>query len=125
MQVWQQNWAFNKYWVMKHSQQAYNQIRILARDNDWTVEKQTEYQQILQRASQQMPTKATLTTAYQHVWGYFKKIATDGERQTYVKLLNQLTADDDQLGPFLVQLTNKYDVKYLLDSRIIQEMDTK
>ncbi|MHA8110348.1 YbgA family protein [Lactobacillaceae bacterium Melli_B4] len=125
MQTWQDDWAFNKYWVMKHSQQAYNQIRQLARGNDWTVDKQRQYQQLLNQVAQLPPTKATLTTAYQHIWGYFKKIATDEERSTYVNLLDQLTVDNDQLGSFLVQLTKKYQIKYLLASRIIQELDGK
>lgn len=72
MSQWQQDWAYQKYWVMAHSQQHYNAIRQLARHNDWSAAKQERYQQLLAEAEQITPTKATLTTAYQHVWGYFK-----------------------------------------------------
>ncbi|MEJ6399882.1 YbgA family protein [Nicoliella lavandulae] len=119
---WQTEWAANKYWVMAHSQQAYNQIRQLAKHNDWTPAKQAAYHEIIATASVQSPTRATLTTAYQHVWGYFKKLATPAEKQFYLASLATLTPDNDQLGPFLVQLTDKYNVQYLKQSRLIQEL---
>lgn len=47
LQLFQQSWAKNKYWVMGRSQQAYNQIRLLAKHNQWTEEKQRTYEAIL------------------------------------------------------------------------------
>lgn len=123
MTSWQQDWAENKYWVMAHSQQHYNQIRQLAKNNDWTVDKTTEFNRLLAEAEQQVPTVKTLTTAYQHIWGYFKKIATLEEKETYLTTLAQLAGGHDQLGPFLKGLTVKYQVAYLLQSRLIRELD--
>lgn len=123
MTSWQQDWAENKYWVMAHSQQHYNQIRQLAKNNDWTVDKTTEFNRLLAEAEQQVPTVKTLTTAYQHIWGYFKKIATLEEKKTYLTTLAQLAGGHDQLGPFLKGLTVKYQVAYLLQSRLIRELD--
>ena len=123
MTSWQQDWAENKYWVMAHSQQHYNQIRQLAKNNDWTVDKTTEFNRLLAEAEQQVPTIKTLTTAYQHIWGYFKKIATLEEKETYLNTLAQLAGGHDQLGPFLKGLTVKYQVAYLLQSRLIRELD--
>jgi len=118
---WQQEWAHYKYWVMAHSQQTYLAIRELAKDNDWAVEKDAAFHQLLQSAAKNSPTKATLTTAYQHVWGYFKKQCTPVEKQTYLNLLSTLTPEQDQLGPFLKTLALKYQVDYLLQSKIIQD----
>ena len=123
MTSWQQDWAENKYWVMAHSQQHYNQIRQLAKNNDWTVDKTTEFNRLLAEAEQQVPTVKTLTTAYQHIWGYFKKIATLEEKETYLTTLAQLAGGHDQLGPFLKGLTVKYQVAYLLQSRLFRELD--
>ncbi len=123
MTSWQQDWAENKYWVMAHSQQHYNQIRQLAKNNDWTVDKATEFNRLLAEAEQQVPTVKTLTTAYQHIWGYFKKIATLEEKETYLTTLAQLASGHDQLGPFLKGLTVKYQVAYLLQSGLIRELD--
>lgn len=56
------------------------------------------------------------------MWGYFKKICSKEEKQTYLQLLQGLTPENDQLGLFLQQLAFKYQVSYLLNSRLIQEI---
>lgn len=119
---WQSDWAYNKYWIMAHSQNAYNEIRNLAKNNEWDEKKEQTYQQIIKDLEDVAPTKATLVTAYQHVWGYFKKIATLEEKNEYLKLLDCLSPENDDLGGFLAQLTDKYQVKYLQNSRIIIEI---
>ena len=125
MEQWQKKWAANKYWVMAHSQAYYEQLRLLAKDNEWSAAKNAEFDCILTKAASIKPTVKTLTNAYQHVWGYFKKIATTEEKQTYLSLLHELTPQTDKLGPFLSQLTEKYQVAYLLNSRLMQECKAK
>lgn len=122
METWQQEWAYNKYWVMAHCQQYYDQIRLLTKDNVWSQQKEAQFQQLLKKAAGQQPTVSTLTNTYQHVWGYFKKICSKEEKQTYLQLLQSLTPENDQLGLFLQQLAFKYQVSYLLNSRLIQEI---
>lgn len=122
MEEWQRVWAYNKYWIMARSQQLYNKVREMAKDNQWTPEKDLIFKRILEEAANTKPTRATLATAYQHVWGYFKKICTDDEKNTYLKLLGTLTPNNDQLGLFLKQLAIKYQITYLLESRIIKEI---
>ncbi|KRN05665.1 hypothetical protein FD15_GL002229 [Liquorilactobacillus sucicola DSM 21376 = JCM 15457] len=117
---WQHSWAVNKYWVMARSQRIYNEIRKLASGNDWTKEKETTYQKLLLEADRLVPTVQTLTTAYQHVWGYFKKIATTDEKNFYMHELAVLAPESDRLGPFLAKLALKYDVHYLLQSRLMK-----
>lgn len=125
MDKWQEEWAYNKYWVMARSQQYYEQIRLLAKDNEWSTEKNAEFEKLLAKAANEPPTVKTLTNAYQHVWGYFKKIATTEEKQTYLRLLQELSPQTDKLGPFLSRLTEKYQVTYLLNSRLLQECNEK
>ena len=115
MEEWQRVWAYNKYWIMARSQQLYNKVREMAKDNQWTPEKDLIFKRILEEAANTKPTRATLVTAYQHVWGYFKKICTDDEKNTYLKLLVTLTPNNDQLGLFLKQLAIKYQITYLLE----------
>lgn len=122
MEEWQQTWAYNKYWIMSRSQKLYNKMRELSRNNQWNHEKDLTFKRILEETANTYPTKATLTTAYQHIWGYFKKVCTDDEKNTYLELLGTLTPDNDQLGPFLKQLAIKYQITYLLESRIIKEL---
>lgn len=123
MTSWQNKWAENKYWVMAHSQQHYNQIRALAKNNQWTEDKSAQLDNLLKEAAQQTPTVKTLTTAYQHVWGYFKKICTPEEKADYLNKLARLEPNHDELGPFLKSLSIKYQVAYLLNSRLICELD--
>lgn len=69
MTTWQTTWAINKYWLMARSQHLYNQGRALAKNNAWNADKQRAFSQLLATANTLTPTKQTLTTAYQHVWG--------------------------------------------------------
>lgn len=122
METWQQKWAYNKYWVMVHSQKCYDQIRLLAKDNVWSKQKNDQFQQLLKKAAGKQPTVSTLTNTYQHVWGYFKKKCSKEEKQTYLQLLQAVTPDNDHLGLFLQHLAFKYKVSYLINSRLIQEI---
>lgn len=54
--------------------------------------------------------------AYEHVWGYFKKVATPEERQHFFTLLDQMTETDDQALLYLKKLAEKYQIDYLLAS---------
>ena len=118
---WQTIWAENKYWIMAHSQQNYNTIRLMAKNNQWSPEKTILLTNKIQETELIPPTTKTLATAYQHVWGYFKKECTPSEKTTYMKLLQQLTPENDALGPFLKHLTEKYQEKYLLKSKLMKE----
>lgn len=110
MLQWQEEWAYNKYWVMAHSQQCYEQIRRLAKDNEMVRPKIGCLSTFLDKAARQVPTTQTLTDTYQHVWGYFKKICTTQEKQTYLQLLQTLSPQADDLEPFLDYLASKYQV---------------
>ncbi|MFW8052534.1 YbgA family protein [Vagococcus fluvialis] len=117
LKAFQSSWSKNKYWVMSRSQQGYNQIRLLAKGNDWTVEKQQEYELVLEQLNQVMPTEKTLRVTYQHVWGYFKKQADNSEKETYQQLISRNVLDDGELELFLKNLAVKYNQEYLLKMR--------
>ena len=70
MDKWQEKWAYNKYWVMAHSQAYYERIRLLAKNNDWSDAKNAEFEDLLAKTASKKPTVKTLTNAYQHVWGF-------------------------------------------------------
>lgn len=94
---WQKVWAVNKYWVMSKSQQQYDYIRLLAKNNQWTPQKTQELGNIIDSLESVSPTKQTLTTTYQHIWGYFKKKCTDEELHQYLRLLDNLQPNNDKL----------------------------
>jgi uncharacterized protein YbgA (DUF1722 family) len=102
---------------MSHSQQAYNQIRELAKGNKWNQEKNETYKTLLKDLETIEPTEKTLRNAYQHIWGYFKKEATLKEIRTYTELIKKSPIESKELEVFLKELAKKYEKKYLLNMR--------
>ncbi|EEI20221.1 hypothetical protein G8J22_00641 [Lentilactobacillus hilgardii] len=121
MDNWQNRWARNKYWVMARSQHLYDEGRFLAKNNNWSPDKEATFNKILRTAEALQPTQKTLANTYQHIWGYFKRTCTPEEKRTYLALLKELTPKNDQLGFFLQQMAEKYRVGYLLNSRLLKE----
>ncbi|GKV56539.1 hypothetical protein NCCP2222_24860 [Sporosarcina sp. NCCP-2222] len=116
----QQRWSREKYRVMFHSQKHYNEIReVLKQGTDMA-----RVDQLIEEAGKINPTKGSVCNAYQHMWGYFKKYATEEEKEAYRSKLDAFM--DDQLGSeellsFLRQLALRYKVEYLLKSTILVE----
>lgn len=112
-QLTEKLWREEKYRVMFYSQQYYNQIRLAMRD-----QLDHEYiKQLIDAALQQTPTEGSMRNACQHMWGYFRKIATLEEKQKYEQLLS--SCDIPTLICFLQQLANDYNVTYLRESSIL------
>lgn len=115
----QQEWATWKYFVMAHSQYQYTIIRQLFSGNDWTPAKEQAFQLALATAKQRPPTIGSLRNTYQHVWGYFKRVATPEEKANFQARLAQLSLSDDSVKPLLQELAIAYEVNYLLASRLL------
>lgn len=120
MENWQKEWAQNKYWLMSRSQKFYNEVRQLAKGNNWTDDKKKRYEEIIEEAKVTPLDRGNMMNAYQHVWGYFKKIATEAEKEQFRQLQADFTLNHDELGPFLAEMTKKYNVNYLLASTLLQ-----
>lgn len=107
-------WREEKYKVMYFSQRHYNLIRELLKDDP----SMKELESYIQEAYSLMPTKGSKTNAYEHMWGYFKNRATADEKEKFFTLLEH--AEDEQLiRIYLFNLAKKYEVKYLIDSTIL------
>ena len=117
---YQKRWAAEKYLVMAHSQAHYNALRLLFKGNQWSEEKELEFERLLKEAYRATPTTKTLRTAYQHIWGYFKKRATSPEKDRYKELDESLETKSADMNQFLKELTQKYQPAYLIQSRIMQ-----
>lgn len=113
-------WRHEKYLVMYHSQNHYNQIReALKTDCDLN-----KLESLIEDAKKVTPTKGSIINAYQHMWGYFKKMATDEEKAAYHQS-QQVFSDnewsEETLLDFIRSLAMKYDVKYLLNSSVLDQ----
>ena len=82
----QQLWARNKYLVLSHSSNIYNEIRQYLKNEEVEV---SLVQEMIDRACQIPEHRGQVCNAFQHIWGYFKKKATDAERKDYMLLLDR------------------------------------
>ena len=105
-------WREEKYHVMFHSQYHYNTIRAAMKKADYI-----NVPSLISDALNTPPTPGSQRNAIMHMWGYFKKQATTEEKSKYQQLLQ---ADKfDALLLLLKNLATKYDVRYLLESRML------
>ena len=81
----QQLWARNKYLVLSHSSNIYNEIRQYLKNEEVEV---SHVQELIDRVCQIPEHRGQVCNAFQHIWGYFKKKATDAERKDYMLLLD-------------------------------------
>ena len=108
----QQLWARNKYLVLSHSSNIYNEIRQYLKNEEVEV---SQVQEMIDRACQIPEHRGQVCNAFQHIWGYFKKKATDAERKDYMLLLDsyrfgQASKEDviAKTRDFLVRYPNTY-----------------
>jgi len=110
-------WRKYKYEVMSHSENHYKYIKKSL--PTITLAKLTE---VIEEAKETEKTTGSVTNAYQHMWGYFKKQATEEEKNKTFELLEDFqkaTEQEEVLWKWLAHLAVKYEQKYLLQSTII------
>ena len=107
-------WREEKYNVMFYSQNHYNAIR-QAMKNKASYE---EVSALIEQALSLPPSEGSMRNACQHMWGYFKKVASEEEKKQYGQLMQ--TTNFSELLSFLRRLAEKYEVTYLLESRILK-----
>ncbi len=116
----QQLWARNKYLVLSHSSNIYNEIREYLKQE---VVEVSEVQVMIDRACQIPEHRGQVCNAFQHIWGYFKKKATDTERKDYMLLLDRYrfgqTSKEDLIAKTR-DLLERYPNAYLQNSTLLK-----
>ncbi|AOA02180.1 MULTISPECIES: YbgA family protein [Carnobacterium] len=123
----QKEWGQFKYLVMAHSQQHYNQIRLLFKESCDLVESYVDFKRLVGEALAVEQTIGSFSNAVQHVWGYFKKIATNEEKLTFQRKLFDYQAgmaSSEILVTYLRKLTIHYEIPYLLSSFFLFPQDS-
>lgn len=113
----EEEWARYKYLVMEHSELHYQTIGKTL--NPQLALDSTAFYLELEDALAKIPSKGQAWNAAQHVWGYFKDIASDKEKKSWQEksqLYQQDRAETRQIKEFLKRLAIKYNRSYLLDS---------
>ena len=116
----QQLWARNKYLVLSHSSNIYNEIRQYLKNE---VVEVSYVQKLIDRACQIPEHRGQVCNAFQHIWGYFKKKATDDERKDYMLLLDRYRfgqASKEDLIAKTRDLLDRYPNTYLQHSTLLK-----
>ena len=116
----QQLWARNKYLVLSHSSNIYNEIRQYLKNGEVEV---SQVQEMIDRACQIPEHRGQVCNAFQHIWGYFKKQASIDERKDYMLLLDCYRfgqASKEDLITRTRNLLERYPNAYLQDSTLLK-----
>ena len=116
----QQLWARNKYLVLSHSSNIYNDIRQYLKNDEVEV---SHVQELIDRACQIPEHRGQVCNAFQHIWGYFKKKATDVECKDYMLLLDRYRfgqASKEDLIAKTRELLDRYPNTYLQHSTLLK-----
>lgn len=110
-------WSRYKYKILECSNQDYNEIRkLLKNKKDYPA---VPFYNLIEGAMQKEITIGDFINAAQHVWGYFKDIATDKEKNSFFKSIEDYKQGKVSLNRIknqLLKMSVKYNQTYLLNS---------
>ena len=112
-------WAHHKYAVMSRGYVYYKEIQAYMRDKtDCLIEEEGALvSRVLEIIHSPMEQRAFRNTV-DHLWGYFKEIATVAEKEAY---LAKKETEPALLLPYFYQLASAYGIEYLLHSTIFTD----
>ena len=112
-------WARNKYLVLSHSSKIYLEIRQYLKSD--SVEA-AHVQDLIDQAVTLPENRGQACNAFQHVWGYFKKIVSNSEKEDFMHLLLRYQsgqAEQKDLVRAVRDLLVKYPNTYLQNSTLL------
>lgn len=120
--AFEKRWATYKYNVMERH---YNDYKSLSRDiggGEFSAKYLSE--RLAEYLERPVESKAVINT-FNHVWGYFKKLASQDERDHAFSLMDQYQEDQVssiKVKTYFLELAKKYQVTYLLDSHYFDDI---
>ena len=112
-------WAKNKYYVLSKSHKVYIEIREYLKEKEVDILYLKEKILNLRDVAE---SKKDFNNAILHVWGYFKKDASDIEKQDLFSMLEKyMTEESNQEAviEYIKGLLKKYPNKYLQESTLL------
>lgn len=113
----EKEWSRYKYLVLSKSHTGYTKIRQLLKDFD--DDKTLTFYHLIEHNLSLPNDIGNQVNAAQHIWGYFKNIATTKQKDQFAKLLQDYQDNKIDLARVknnLYKLTVEYQIQYLLDS---------
>ncbi|WP_456089716.1 YbgA family protein [Oribacterium parvum] len=112
-------WAKNKYYVLSKSHKVYLNIREYLKEKDVDI---AYLQGKIQSAKDIEESKKDFHNAILHVWGYFKKEASETEKQGLFALLEEYREgkkSQEAVIQYLNALLKRYPNEYLQESTFL------
>lgn len=113
-------WAKNKYYVLSKSHKAYLEIREYLKEKEVDI---THLNQKIQKVRELEDSKKDFSNAVLHVWGYFKKVASEIEKQEFFNRLEEYMdgkSSQKSVIEYINVLLEKYPNKYLQESTLLK-----
>jgi UV DNA damage endonuclease len=110
-------WSKYKYKILENSPQDYLKVRELLKNKENYPVKL--FYELIEDALQKENTIGNSINAAMHIWGYFKEIASDNEKNKFHKSIEDYKQNKITIGSIknnLWKLAVKYNQTYLLDS---------
>lgn len=112
-------WAKNKYYVLSKSHKVYLNIREYLKEKEVDI---AYLQEKIQSAKDIEESKKDFHNAILHVWGYFKKDASETEKQGLFDILEEYREgkkNQESVIQYLNALLKKYPNQYLEESTFL------
>ena len=112
-------WAKNKYYVLSKSHKTYLEIREYLKEKEVDILFLNEK---IQNVRDVEESKKDFSNAILHVWGYFKKEASEVEKQGLFNILEEyMEGKNNQQSAieYINTLLKKYPNKYLQESTLL------
>ena len=112
-------WAKNKYYVLSKSHKTYLEIR------EYLKEKEVDILFInerIQKVRCMKESKKDFANAILHLWGYFKKLASEIEKQELFNILEEYMEgknNQEYVIEYINILLTRYPNKYLQESTLL------
>lgn len=110
-------WSKYKYTILEKSPENYLEIRkLLNYKEEYPA---VEFYELIEESLHTESTLGNSINAVQHVWGYFKKTASEKEKIKLLEMIRKYEQEVISIRPlknFLKKMATKYEQAYLLDS---------
>ena len=113
-------WAKNKYYVLSKSHKAYLEIREYLKEKEVDIIFLNEK---IQQVREMEESKKDFSNAILHVWGYFKKEASEIEKEEFFNRLEEYMDGKNEQNyviEYINALLKKYPNKYLQESILLR-----
>ena len=113
-------WAKNKYYVLSKSHKVYLEIREYLKEKEVDI---THLNQKIEKVREMEESKKDFSNAVLHMWGYFKKEASEIEKEEFFKRLGEYMDGKNEQNyviEYINVLLNKYPNKYLQESTLLR-----